>query len=82
MNDTQRFRDYAAECLLSAKKCQPGYRDLFLSISACWHLLARQDEAVNKLIASWTDLQIPELETMAGLDHAKKAGAERVLLSA
>jgi hypothetical protein len=82
MNDTQRFRDYAAERLLSAKKCQPGYRDLFLSISACWHLLARQDEAVNKLLASWTDLQILELETMAGLDHVKKVGAERIQLSA
>ncbi len=82
MNDTERFRDYAAECLLSAKNCQPGYRDLFLSISSCWLLLARQDEAVNKLLASWTDLQIPELEAMAGLDHAKKAGGERIQLRA
>jgi hypothetical protein len=49
---------------LSAKNCQPGYRDIFLSISACWHLLARQDEAVNTLLASWTDLQIPGLESM------------------
>jgi hypothetical protein len=45
-------------------------------------LLARQDGAVNKLLASWTDLQIPELETMAGFDHAKKVGAERIQLSA
>jgi hypothetical protein len=82
MSDTQRFRDYAAECLLLAKNSQPGYRDVFLSISACWHLLARQDVAVNTLLASWTDLQTLELEVMAGPDHAKKAGAERVQLSA
>jgi hypothetical protein len=67
---------------LLAKNRQSSYRDLFLSISGCWHLLARQDEAVNTLLASWTDLEIPELEMMAGLDHAKKAGAERVQLSA
>jgi hypothetical protein len=54
MNDTQRFRDDAAESLLLAKNCQTGYRDLFLSISACWHSLAR-----HALLASWTDLQIP-----------------------
>jgi hypothetical protein len=29
MNDTQRFRDDAAESLLLAKNCQTGYRDLF-----------------------------------------------------
>jgi hypothetical protein len=52
--------------------------DLFLSISACWHLLARQDEAVNALLASWTDLQIPELEMMAEGRHAEKNSAERV----
>jgi len=78
MNDTQRFRDDAAASLLLAKNCQTGYRDLFLSISACWHSLARQDEAVNALLASWTDLQIPELEMMAEGHHAKKNGAERV----
>jgi hypothetical protein len=78
MNETQRLRDYAAECLLSAKNCHSGYRSLFLSISACWHLLARQDEAVNTLLARWTDLQIPELEVMAGGHNGKKAGTEGV----
>jgi hypothetical protein len=78
MNDKQRFRDHAAESLLLAKNCQTGYRDLFLSISACWHLLARQDAAVNALLASWTDLQIPELEMMAEGRHAEKNSAERV----
>jgi hypothetical protein len=76
MNDTQRFRDDAAESLLLAKNCQTGYRDL--SISACWHSLARQDEAVNALLASWTDLQIPELGMMAEGRHAEKNSAERV----
>jgi hypothetical protein len=82
MNDMRRYRVYAVECLSAAKNCQPGYRDLFLSISACWYLLARQDEAVKTLLESWTDLQIPELEAMAGLHHVKKTGAERVQLSA
>jgi hypothetical protein len=61
-----------------AKNSQTGYRDLFLPISACWHSLARQDEAVNALLARWTDLQISELEMMAEGHHAKKNGAERV----
>jgi hypothetical protein len=78
MNDKQRFRDHAAESLLLAKNCQTGYRNLFLSISASWHLLARQDEAVNALLASWTDLQIPELEMMAEGRHVEKNSAERV----
>jgi hypothetical protein len=74
---------------LLAKNSQTGYRDLFLPISACWHSLARQDEAVNALLARclraacallarWTDLQISELEMMAEGHHAKKNGAERV----
>jgi hypothetical protein len=74
MSNTQCFRDYAAECLLSAENCQRGYRDLFLSISTCWYSLARQDEAVNTLLATW---QIPELEAMAGLHHANNSEAER-----
>jgi hypothetical protein len=64
------------------RTANPAIAIFFLSISACWHLLARQDEAVETLLASWTNLQFPELEAMAGLHHAKKAGAKRVQLSA
>jgi hypothetical protein len=54
MDDTRRYRLNAAECLLAAKTCRSDYREIILSISACWHLLARQDEAMNTLLANWT----------------------------
>jgi hypothetical protein len=41
MKDARRFRVNAAECLLAAKTCQTGYREMILSISACWHSLVR-----------------------------------------
>jgi hypothetical protein len=54
MNDVQRFRHFVGDCHRS-------YRDPFFP-SRPWHLLACQDEAVNTLLASWTDLQIRNLK--------------------
>jgi hypothetical protein len=54
MPDSRRYRDSAAECLLASQKaCQPYYRKLHLSIAAAWLSLARQDEAIDDLFASW-----------------------------
>ena len=53
MNDARRFRMNAAECLLAVKTCEPPYRGLILAVSTSWHALARQDEAMDELIASW-----------------------------
>ena len=54
MHDSRSYRDSAAECLLASQKaCQPYYRKLFLSMAAAWLSLARQDEAIDNLFASW-----------------------------
>ena len=60
MDDARRFRVYAAECLLAAKTCQPGYRSMLVSIATSWHSLACQEEAIDALRASWTPTQISE----------------------
>jgi hypothetical protein len=49
MDDARRYRVNAADCLLAAKSCQPGYRAIILSASACWHSLAIEEEAIDLL---------------------------------
>ena len=52
MRDSRRYRDCAAECLLNAQEaCQSYYRKLKLSMAASWLSLARQDEAIDNLLA-------------------------------
>jgi hypothetical protein len=51
MNDARRYRVNAADCLLAAKTCQLGYRAIILSVSACWHSLAIEEEATDLLRA-------------------------------
>ena len=54
MHDLHRYRDSAAECLLAADEaCQPYYRKLHLSMTTSWLSLARHDEAIDNLLASW-----------------------------
>ena len=54
MHDSPRYRDMAAKCLLAAQEtCQPHYRKLQLSMAVSWLSLARQDEAMEHLLASW-----------------------------
>jgi hypothetical protein len=54
MDDSRRYRDSAAECLLAAQEaCQPYCRKLRLSMATSWLSLARQDEATDNLLASW-----------------------------
>ena len=54
MHDSQRYRDIAAECLRAAQQAgQPHYRKLQLSMAVPWLSLARQDEAMDDLLASW-----------------------------
>jgi hypothetical protein len=54
MNDARRFRMNSAECLLAAKTCEPPYRGLILAVATSWHALARQDEAMDELVATWS----------------------------
>jgi hypothetical protein len=51
MDDARRYRVNAADCLLATKSCQPGYRAIILSVSACWHSLAIEEEAIDLLRA-------------------------------
>src|ERR1700726_2092170 len=50
------------ECLLAAQEaCQPCYRKLHLSMAASWLSLARQDEAIDNLLAtSWNLVPDPQ----------------------
>ena len=53
MHDSQRYRYNAAQCLLAAQEtCQPYYRKLRLSMADSWLSLARQDKAMDNLLAS------------------------------
>jgi hypothetical protein len=51
LDDAQRYRTNAAECLSAAERCDPAHRDLTLAIAASWLSLARQQEAMDQLLA-------------------------------
>jgi hypothetical protein len=54
MHDAERYRHNAAECQLAAHAArQPHHSKLNFSIGALWLALARQDEVINDLLASW-----------------------------
>ena len=55
MHDSRRYRDSAAECLLAAQEAshQSHCRKLHLSMADAWLSLARRDEAMDNLLASW-----------------------------
>jgi hypothetical protein len=55
VNDAQRYRINAAECLSAAERCAPTYRGLTLAIAASWVSLARQQMAMDELLAIWTE---------------------------
>jgi hypothetical protein len=55
MNDAQRYRMNAAECLSAVERCAPPYRGLTLAIAASWVSLARQQIAMDELLAIWTE---------------------------
>ena len=54
MDDARRYRMNAAECLSAANRCEPPYRGLILAVATTWHALARQDEAMDELLAIWS----------------------------
>jgi hypothetical protein len=55
MNDAQRYRMNAVECLSAAGRCEPSYRGLTLATAAFWLSLARQEEAMDELLAIWSN---------------------------
>jgi hypothetical protein len=54
MNDAQRYRMNAVECLSAAKRCGPAYRDLTLAIAISGLSLPRHQEAMDELLAIWS----------------------------
>jgi hypothetical protein len=73
MHDSQRYRDRAAECLLASQEaCQPYYRKLHLSMAASWLSLARQDEAIDNLLATSWNL-VPDPQTCVSGNGYKQA---------
>jgi hypothetical protein len=55
MDDAQRFRTNAADCILAAERSGPAYRDLTFAIAESWLSLARQQEAMDGLLAIWNE---------------------------
>jgi hypothetical protein len=55
MTDAQRYRMNAAECLSAAERCEPLYRGLTVAIAASWLSLARQQTAMDQLLAIWSE---------------------------
>jgi hypothetical protein len=54
MLNSQRYRDYALQCLAAADDSAESHvRGLQLALAAAWIELANQDEAASKLFASW-----------------------------
>jgi hypothetical protein len=55
MNDAQRYRMNAAECILAWERCGPAYRDLPFALAESWLSLARQQEAMDELLVIWSE---------------------------
>jgi len=55
MNDAQRYRMNAAECLSAAERCGPAYRDLTVCMAKTWLALARHQDAMDGLLAVWSE---------------------------
>jgi hypothetical protein len=52
MNDAQRYRMNAAECLSAAERCEQPYRRLTLPIAKTWLSLERQQETTDELLGN------------------------------
>jgi hypothetical protein len=62
MNDSPRYRANAADCLSAAQDPQRACdRDFRLSLAVSWLLLARQDEAMDNLLAGWDAEPVTDL---------------------
>jgi hypothetical protein len=59
MTDAQRYRMNAVECLSAAERCGPPYRDLTVSIAETWLAMARHEDAIDELLATWSKAAPP-----------------------
>jgi hypothetical protein len=55
MNDAQRYRRNPAECRSAAERRESRYSRLTLAIAFSWLSLARHQEAMDELLAIWSN---------------------------
>jgi uncharacterized coiled-coil protein SlyX len=55
MNDAQRYRMNAVECLSAAERCGRAYRGLTQTVAESWLSLARQQKSMDELLAIWSE---------------------------
>jgi hypothetical protein len=68
MHNSKRYRSNAANCLMAAQDaCRPGNRGIHLSMAASWLSLARQNEAMDHLLASWEAAKPIKNDSVLGL---------------
>jgi hypothetical protein len=60
MNDAQRCRMNAAECIFAGARCGPAYRDLTFALAEAWLSLARQQEAMDEFLVIWSNARSEE----------------------
>jgi hypothetical protein len=54
MHDSKSDHSIASDCLMVAQDaCRPGNRGIHLSMAASWLSLARQNDAMDRLLARW-----------------------------
>jgi hypothetical protein len=64
LHNSERYRSLAADCLSETQDArQPDHHNLHLFTAAAWLSLARQDEAISSVIASWNTPKVPEPRT-------------------
>jgi hypothetical protein len=55
MNDAQRYRKNAAECLSAAERRDSPYHSFAFTMAAYWLSLARQQEAIADILGNWSE---------------------------
>src|SRR5215211_5613674 len=68
MHDAKGYRSNGSDCLMAAQDaCRPGNRGIHLSMAASWLALARESEAMDRLLASWEAAKPVKNECVLGL---------------
>jgi hypothetical protein len=75
MDDAQRYRMNAAECLSAAERCEKSYRGLTLAIAASWLSLERHQQAMDALLSSEGSVTST---TPAAFQYARESRRDRI----
>ena len=78
MHDSKSDRSDASDCLMAAQDaCRPGNRGIHLSMAASWLSLARQNEEMDRLLASWEAEKPLKNDCVLGLASAPFVSGNR-----